>query len=530
MTNYSKINTIVLFILVLCSNIACDKDDVTTTNDDEKQTIEPKIELEPATANQILSKTYEAYTLSGENGPSSVHFESTDAGQSAFIRSLINLQDFSADGIKSKWVDDENLIQLTNSSNWNSQNKYMANMFNRVNFIIYKSSIALDSFKKASNIDQYQNEIAELRFLRSLSYFYLMDLFGKGNLPSEGEEFEFPNKLPEASRTELFNFIENELLAIETTSSLIKKYGHVNKHVIRMLLAKLYLNAEVYIGNDRYTDALKYAKLIIDEGGYNLDQNYVSLFSADNNLSTEIIFSFIADPLYVQNYGNLTFLINGSFDVKTIEPNNYGVNYGWSGHRATKAWYSLYNDNGPVTSEESLKNSKDDRSKLFWTTGHNYEMDDYKKWTEGYPSIKYRNTNFYTPSDSKITEFTNTDFPLYRLADVYLMYAECVVRGAGGDMTTALQYINDIRNRSNASTVTSIDLDFILDERARELSLEGHRRTDLIRFGKFTGASYVWPWKGGLNKGGTIPNNYNLFPIPSSTIQFNPNMTQNIDY
>jgi len=119
------------------------------------------------------------------------------------------------------------------------------------------------------------------------------------------------------------------------------------------------------------------------------------------------------------------------------------------------------------------------------------------------------------------------------LADAYLMYAECAVRGAtGANMDLALQYVNNVRTRSNADAVSQSDLtlQFIIDERARELNLEGHRRSDLIRFGMFTGSTYVWPWKGGAVNGTSIPDSFKLFPIPSSALQANPNLTQNLGY
>ena len=122
---------------------------------------------------------------------------------------------------------------------------------------------------------------------------------------------------------------------------------------------------------------------------------------------------------------------------------------------------------------------------------------------------------------------------MFRLADVYLMYAEAVLRGGGGSTAEAVGYINKLRERAYGNTsgnITSIDLNFILDERARELYWEGHRRTDLIRFGKFTGAAYLWPWKGAVKEGKTVPEYLNLFPIPSADIVANPNLKQNTGY
>jgi hypothetical protein len=199
--------------------------------------------------------------------------------------------------------------------------------------------------------------------------------------------------------------------------------------------------------------------------------------------------------------------------------NDFGTGDAWSGHRATKAWYGLYGD---------LETSPDDRAKLFWTEGHSYEMTNYKTWSDGYPAVKFRNNSFNGPTT--VTNFSSTDFPLYRLADAYLMYAELTLRGAaGGSSSQAVEYVNAVRTRSNAGVITSgeLTLDFLIDERARELNFEGHRRSDLIRFGKFTGSAYIWPWKGNDVDGASIPDTYKLFPIPLTAMQSNPNLKQN---
>ena len=116
------------------------------------------------------------------------------------------------------------------------------------------------------------------------------------------------------------------------------------------------------------------------------------------------------------------------------------------------------------------------------------------------------------------------------------MYAEAILRGGtGGDLNTALGYINDLRYRaygdnSGQISASQLTLDFILEERARELYWEGHRRTDLIRFKRFSETNYTWPWKGGVIGGRSTNSNYNLFPIPSSDLGANPNLKQNPGY
>lgn len=500
---------------------------------------EPKVELsleellqqDPDAINGIMSKLYGSFALSGPNGPGSSDI-SDDPGESPFLRGIINLQDFTADGMKNRWGDD-GLDQLTTTSSWDENNKFFRYLYNRVYYTVPQCNNLLYVLESVT-IPNQESIISEIKFLRALAYYYMIDCFGKGVLVTE-EHNGMTDPLPEASRTELFDFVESELLYAEVNIIDGLGYGRTNKTAIQMLLAKLYLNAEVYTGTARYTDAYSYTNKVITEGGYSLDTDFGSIFSADNYNSNEIIYPLIADALSSQSYGNTTYLVNGCLGTETMTLSDFGATDGWSGHRATKAWYGLYGD---------LTTSTDDRAALFWTSGHTYEMDDYKEWSNGYAVTKFRNTNYY--STSIPTAFSSTDFPLFRLADAYLMYAECYLRNGGGSLALALDYVNDVRERSHTTPITSLplsgtadidgdgdmetSLDFILEERARELNLEGHRRTDLIRFGKFTGNSYVWPWKGNVVTGTSIPNSYNVFPIPLSALQANPNLTQNVGY
>ncbi len=175
-----------------------------------------------------------------------------------------------------------------------------------------------------------------------------------------------------------------------------------------------------------------------------------------------------------------------------------------------------------------------DKRAMFHTDGQNLEIEDIAQFTEGYAVAKYFNVTSTGLVGSDVT-FVDTDFPLFRLADAYLMYAEAVVRGGGGSMASAVNYVNTVRERAYGGsggniTQSELTLDFLIDERARELLWECHRRTDLIRFGKFSESSYVWPWKGGTPGGVSTDKKYNVFPIPASDIGANPNLQQNTGY
>ena len=207
-----------------------------------------------------------------------------------------------------------------------------------------------------------------------------------------------------------------------------------------------------------------------------------------------------------------------------LNPAEFGINGGWSGLRTTPSLVTKFpSPNGP------------DKRAIFHTDGQNINVEDIFTFTDGYAVGKYKNVDVNgRPGTDSEGNHPDTDYPMFRLADAYLMYAEAVLRGGtGGDLATALGYVNLLRQRAYGGTsgnVNSINLDFILDERSRELYWEATRRTDLIRFNKFTGGSYLWPWKGNVQTGTSIPSTYNVFPIPLTALQANPNLTQNPGY
>jgi hypothetical protein len=118
---------------------------------------------------------------------------------------------------------------------------------------------------------------------------------------------------------------------------------------------------------------------------------------------------------------------------------------------------------------------------------------------------------------------------------MHLIYAEATLRGGSGDASLALDYVNDLRERAFGNdlfniTSAELNLQFILDERARELYWEGHRRTDLIRYNQLTTDTYLWPWKGNVSSGTAVDPKYNIFPVPAANRIANPNLTQNSGY
>ncbi|MNX91995.1 SusD family protein [compost metagenome] len=288
-----------------------------------------------------------------------------------------------------------------------------------------------------------------------------------------------------------------------------------------MLQAKLYMNAKVYIGIEKYADALPLINKVI-ASPYSIHNNYNQLFYADNDKNgaqNEFIFAIAFDGLKTQTYGGTTFLahapVGGSMD-----PVKFGINGGWGGIRTTSAFVDKF----PA--------GNTDTRGIFWTDGQSKDINNISSFTDGYAVQKFRNIKVDGSQGSDATgNFVDIDFPIFRLADAYLMYAECAVRGSGS-LGTATTYVNALRTRANTTSITQseLTLDFVLDERARELHFEGQRRTDLVRFGKFTGGSYIWPWKGGVKTGAPTQSFRDIFPIPADAIVANQNLIQNPGY
>lgn len=359
----------------------------------------------------------------------------------------------------------------------------------------------------------------EARFIRALSYYHAMDLFG--NVPFVTEEDLPGSGLPaQINRVDLFNFIESELLAIEPNMGAPRfQYARADKAVVWSLLAKLYLNAEVYAGANRYADCVNFSNRVIT-AGYALDAEYRWLFLADNHQSTEIIFPVTFDGMSTRTYGGTTFLVHASItDSMAPFQTRFGTNGGWNGLRTTRALYEKFQDTS-------------DSRNFFWTRGHTLDISGVAgRPFEGYGITKWRNVRRDGGiANDPTRNFVDIDFPMFRLADIYLTYAEAVSRGGGGDAGLALQYVNDLRARGGIAPLGGITLQEILDERARELYWEGHRRTDLIRYGQFTGGSYVWPWKGADSAGVAVGEYLNLYPLPATDLVANPNLRQNPNY
>jgi hypothetical protein len=282
-------------------------------------------------------------------------------------------------------------------------------------------------------------------------------------------------------------------------------------------MAKMYLNAEVYTGTPRYNECATYCEKVINSNSFQLDDVYQELFLADNHTSPEIIFPIVYDGLYAQTWGGTTFMICSALGGSMVAA-DYGVNGKWAGNRAKPQLVQKFVD------------STEDSRWLFYTNGQQMNITSMSTFIQGYANPKYKNKtkDGLNGSNNATSAHSDVDFPMFRLADVFLMYAEAKFRT--GDQATALTYMNYVRERAYGDALhnfSSLTLQDFLDERARELNWECTRRTDLIRFGLFTGSDYPWPFKGGVDVGGDVDVKYNLYPIPTSDIVLNPNLQQN---
>lgn len=512
---YFKVNYIMIAFALLFACVSC-VDDLDTVPLDEDIKTGENVLTDAESYKQLLAKCYAGLILGGQTAvDSDQDISSINGGFSSYLRLLWNHQELTTDEAICAW-NDGNLRDL-HDQDWDSSNEFVTAMYYRITLqITYCNNL----IKLTSGKSEYKTFSDEAKALRALSYYHMLDMFGRGPFVTEEDEigsFFFPEM---ATQEKLFKYIEDELTNIESelADPMTNEYGRADKGLAWAILAKMYLNAEVYIGVPKYTEAITYCNKIIN-GGYSIESDYANLFLADNHLRTnEIIFPIISDGNSTQTWGGMTFILHSTVggDMPASES---GIDGGWGGNRTTKSFVNLFPD---VTGT--------DKRGMFYTEGQNLEIEDIFNFRDGYALRKFKNITSTGAVGSNLS-FPDTDFPLYRLGDIYLMYAEAVLRGgAGGNMTTATGYINELRERAYGDTsgkITEADLslDFILDERGRELYWECHRRTDLVRFGKLTGGDYSWPWKGAVAEGKNTDTKYNVFPIPSSDINANPNLS-----
>jgi hypothetical protein len=491
---------------------------------------------DPEAYKQFLAKIYAGISLSGQEGPAgSPDLAGLDEGFSNYLRLYWKMQELTTDEALIAWND--GTIQDLHGQVWTSGNEFIRTMYSR---IFYQVALCNEFLRQTTDgkLDdrgvsqelraEIQTFRAEVRFMRALTYWHAMDLFG--NTPFITEDDPIGAFLPpQIQRADLFTYVESELLDIvdDMVAPRNNEYGRADRAAAWMLLAKIYLNAEVYTGTSRYADVITYANNIIGAGYSIPNIPYFHSFLADNDSNgaqEEVIFTIPFDGLRTQAFGGMTFLTHAPVGG-SMNPADFGINGGWFGIRTTPTFVEQF---------PGEENSADGRE-LLYTDGQNKDIMSVSTFTDGFAVAKYRNVDVNgNPGSDTTGDHTDIDFPMFRLADVYLMYAEAVLRGGGGSTSTAVDYINELRLRAYGDTSGNISqadltLDFIIDERSRELYWEAHRRTDLIRFDQFSDNG-IWQWKGGVQQGATTEAFRDLMPLPATDLGINTNLEQNPGY
>lgn len=473
----------------------------------------------------VLAKIYGSYSLIGQSKAAQSDI-STYSGHD-LMRNYFNLQELTTDEAAPRWLSGDNLWGLA-LMNWDENDPTVADTYYRLyysialcnEFLRYCGGNVPGSFSD-SDRKQIATYAAEARFMRALSYYLVLDLFRQGpyvdeNTPTGG----FIPPVMDANA--LVDYIEKELDDIKDSLLDHAPYARAGKGAAYTLLSRIYLNAETYTGTPRYTDCITAAKNAMALG-YDLESDYLKLFNADNHLrDNEIIFALANDADKATTWGAATYIICGSVGSDNSQnAADYGISTGWGNFRAHGQFYDLF------------ANSQSDKRNTFHTDGQaQYIETTLEDGTQGYHPCKFTNlTDAGNAASNSAADGCSTDYPFFRLAEVYLNAAEAVLRGGQGmSRSEALDLVNKIRERAYGDTSGNItdaqlNLNFLIDERARELYHECVRRTDLVRFGLFTSSKYLWNWKGGTADGCAVNDRYNIFPIPASEISANSNLS-----
>jgi len=517
--------------MVACTDTGVEPESTTTTEN---------VLTDGDALQSFLGKLYAGLAVTGQQGPTGdSDLTQVDEGFGQYMRLWWKLQQFPTDETVNAWGDPG--IPELSTQEWSPDNQFVTAMYRRVFFQIAQANEFLRQTTeqrleergiRQSIREQVPQWRAEARFLRALSYWHGLDLFGKLPLVTEEDPIGTGEgeTAPEMSTPDsVFAFIESEVRAISDSEGEenlapagAAEYGRADKAAAWMLASKLFLNAEVYIGESRNDDAVEFSNRVISAFGANasaLESDYHDLFLADNQTATGIIFPVPSDGERQTSFGNTTFLANagtGEF------ADNFGVT-GWFGNRTTPTTVARYEEDRNDT--RPMFENMPDPTTQFLREGRSREVVNRGTFEDGFGVPKYQNiTSNGNPGQS--TDFVDTDYPMFRLAEAYLTYAEARLRGGSGGDFDPLNLVNLLRERAGASEVSSLSLDFILDERSRELLWEGTRRTDLRRFDLFIGDDFLWAFKGGAQEGQAPNPRVDRYPIPEAEITANPNITQ----
>ena len=549
--------------LLLSASLSSCMDDLNKGN------IDPNVDANPNITG-LYSKCYAGLIMEGNDG--NADFSIDDAGKSTLLRNLFNFNEVPTDEAVCWWSDGG--IADVAYNKFDPGNATLKNLYYRLmsNISYENHFLSLDAAKAD------RTKYAEVRVLRAYNYFLMLDFFGdptfidKISSETPRQAHSYNSKFEEGKtytraellqlgREFLFNWVESELLAAEPDLLEAKPetdtdpdYGRVDKGTCWLLLSRLYLNAGTYLNNDgqnnQYWDkALEYAERVINSDYKLFDDSKMSneakangykpydlLFMGDNGsngASCEALLPLMQDGDKTQGYGGSIFFVAALWDgtMQTVTDKNAATTANsWAGMRVRPQFVEKF-----FTHPKDVVNKKaseiramnvDDRA-ILWGKDRTLEIGANDKFVKGIATPKWNNnySNGGTPHDSYNVDI---DFFLFRVAEAYLNAAEAEMHLNGESSAKAKKYIDALRNRAHARPRASYTLNDVLDERARELYCEGLRRTDLIRFNQFGGsqATYNWELKGGSPNGTTFAKTYNVYPLPSSEVLSNKNLTQ----
>lgn len=476
----------------------------------------------------------------------------SDAGASELVRAFWIVQEVTSDACKCAWENDA-WVRAMNTNTWSDADNdatyavYVRTLQGIAYTNEYLRQTASDrlsdrgvSSELAAKIQGFR---AEARFLRAYFYWMALDVFGDVPFTTENSPFGGGVNPKQASRKDVFDYCISELTALAADDSPMpaarSNYPRADKGAVLGLLARMYLNAEVYTGTPMWQEA-KDACEDIFTMGYSLCPEYADLFRGDNGENpkalNEVLFGISYDAEQTQSYGGTSYLTLAAIaatDVSSTQMIN-GVNNGWGGIRVPYEYVEKYFNVRNADYSAGTYDVNDKRGGMFYIKGRSESMDGaLYVFLNGWSCLKFNNIPHNMDQDSYLATaaskaYSDIDFPMIRLGEIYLIYAEACMNL--GQANTALPKVQDLAARAGVTAPTSITQEWLIEERARELMWEGHRRTDLIRYGKFTSSSFLWTYKGGSFSGQGFDDHMKIFAIPASELASNPELHQNPGY
>ena len=495
-----------------------------------------------------LAKIYGSFNITGKDGAGSSDIAVSDSGASEFIRAWWSINTLTTDEAKCVWGDPWVKEIVTNTWTATKNDAIYATYVRGVMAV----TLANNYLRSTDDSDpEIAIERAEVRVIRAMAYWMLLDSFGNPPFTTEADPMGAV-KPQQATAPELYAWLKAELEDLVSENSHLKGvkeqvYPRVDKGAAYGLLARLLINHKTYLGKEDatvYAEAMAAAEKVMEK--YALASEYRELFMGDNGQNPEALKEIVMAACYdankTQSYGGPTYFIAAS----TNNNNNLGLAAGWAGlNTSTQFVANLLGAaaDGAAVGDNVEKFTTTDKRALVSLKYSEAKDQAIDAFTKGWHVFKFN--NFHSDAEdiygerpkegegAIVEQFASIDFPLIRAAESYLIYAEAKTRIDGGSTSDAkaVKCITDLQTRAGLNpAISSITLDNVFTEITRELYWEGLRRTTLIRFNKYVEGSYVWPFKGGAESGQALADHMKLFPIPDEDLVANENLTQNVGY